>query len=107
MMPTTPRSHTTLTLVKTLSPPHLQEPYNRIKKELLKECKGMAPGERVLVVGNSREPFLCTKKDEKALMGFWSKHIFLPPPDYASRRVRGQEKGEGHMVGVGGVGAGV
>ena len=59
----------------------------RIKKELLKECKGMGPGERVMIVGNSREPFTCAKKDEKALMSFWSKHIFLPPPDYASRKV--------------------
>ena len=66
-----------------------QEPFNRIKKELLKETKGMGPGERVLLCGNSREPYLCTKKDEKAFMGFWSKHIFLPPPDYASRKVRG------------------
>ena len=47
----------------------------------------MGPGERVMIVGNSREPFTCAKKDEKALMSFWSKHIFLPPPDYASRKV--------------------
>ncbi|KAG1669632.1 hypothetical protein FOA52_010792 [Chlamydomonas sp. UWO 241] len=64
-----------------------QEPYNRIKKELLKECKGMGQGERVLLIGNSREPFMCVKKDEKAFMSFWSKHIFLPSPDYASRKV--------------------
>ncbi len=47
----------------------------------------MGPGERVLLLGNSREPFLCTKKDEKAFMGFWTKTVFLPPPDYASRKV--------------------
>ncbi len=64
-----------------------QEFYSRIKKELLKECKGMGPGERVMIIGNSREPFLCTKKDEKGLISFWTKHIFLPPPDYASRKV--------------------
>ena len=143
-VPTAPRSHTTLTLAKMPSPPHFQEPYNRIKKELLKackgmaptlhlaathfshlctplshfqepynrikkellkECKGMAPGERVLVVGNSREPFLCTKKDEKALMSFWSKHVFLPPPDFASRRV--SRHGEASGLGVQAVGAGV
>jgi hypothetical protein len=69
--------------------PALQEPFNRIKKELLKECKSLGAGDRVLVLGNSREPYLCTKKDEKAFMGFWSKHIFLPAPDYASRRVCG------------------
>lgn len=64
-----------------------QEPYNRIKKEMLKEVKGMGPGERVLLLGNSREPFLCTKKDEKAFMNFWAKTVFLPAPDYASRKV--------------------
>lgn len=42
-----------------------QEPFNRIKKEMLKEVKGMGPGERVLLLGNSREPWICTKKDEK------------------------------------------
>ena len=47
----------------------------------------MGPGERVMLIGNSREPFICAKKDEKALMGFWSKTIFLPAPDYASRKV--------------------
>mmetsp|Transcript_33907 Transcript_33907/g.75181 ORF Transcript_33907/g.75181 Transcript_33907/m.75181 type:complete len:829 (-) Transcript_33907:621-3107(-) len=63
------------------------EPFNRIRKELLKECKSLGSGERVLIVGNSREPFLCAKKDEKAFMGFWTKHVFLPAPDYASRKV--------------------
>lgn len=63
-----------------------QEPFNRIKKELLKEVKSLGPGERVLILGNSREPFLCTKKDEKAFMGFWAKTVFLPAPDYASRK---------------------
>lgn len=64
-----------------------QEPFNRIKKELAKECKGLGPGQRVMIIGNSREPYMCVKKDEKAFMGFWGKHIFLPPPDYASRKV--------------------
>lgn len=64
-----------------------KEPYNRMKKELLKECKGMGPGERVMIIGNSREPYLCAKKDEKALLSFWSKHIFLPSPDYSSRKI--------------------
>jgi len=64
-----------------------QEPFNRIKKEMLKEMKSMGPGERVLMLGNSREPWLCTKKDEKAFLNFWTKTIFLPPPDYASRKV--------------------
>jgi hypothetical protein len=74
---------------------YAQEPFNRIKKELLKECKSLGPGDRVLILGNSREPCLATKKDEKAFMGFWSKHIFLPAPDYASRRV--SVGAQGHM----------
>jgi len=42
--------------------PHFQEPYNRIRKELLKECKQLGAGQRVLVIGNSREPYLATRK---------------------------------------------
>ena len=51
-----------------------------------------------MIVGNSREPYMCVKKDERAFMNFWHKHIFLPPPDYASRTVRvrgGARGGEG------------
>jgi hypothetical protein len=41
-----------------------------------------------MIVGNSREPWIAAKKDEKALLGFWTKTLALPVPDYASRRVR-------------------
>jgi hypothetical protein len=51
------------------------------------QMKQVKAGERVLVVGNSREPWLCAKKDEKAFLAFWNKFIFTPEPDYASRRV--------------------
>ena len=61
--------------------------FNRIKKDLLKEMKQLQPGDGVLVVGNSSQPFLCTKKDEKAFVGFWDKHILLPIPDYDARRL--------------------
>ncbi len=54
---------------EAVPPGPLQEPFNRIKKEMLKEVKGMGPGERVLLLGNSREPWLCTKKDEKVSQG--------------------------------------
>lgn len=46
----------------------------------------MQPGERVMVIGNSSEPWLCTKKDEKAFMSFWSKYLYFPLPDDASRK---------------------
>lgn len=64
-----------------------QEPFSRIKKELLRELKGLAPGDRVLLVGASREPWLAAKKDEKAFMGVWSKALHMPLPDYAARRL--------------------
>jgi SpoVK/Ycf46/Vps4 family AAA+-type ATPase len=65
----------------------IHEPFTRIKKELLKEVKALSPGDRVLVIGNSQCPQLCQKKDEKALMEFFQKHVYLPLPDYASMRL--------------------
>eukprot|EP00879_Flechtneria_rotunda_P017578 GHRR01018428.1.p2 GENE.GHRR01018428.1~~GHRR01018428.1.p2 ORF type:complete len:118 (+),score=20.71 GHRR01018428.1:1259-1612(+) len=66
-----------------------QEPFGRIKKDLLREMKDLGPGDRVLVVGCSREPWLAAKKDEKPFLQAWSKVLYLPLPDYASRRVGG------------------
>ncbi|KAK3245248.1 hypothetical protein CYMTET_45172 [Cymbomonas tetramitiformis] len=63
------------------------EPFSRIKKELLKEIKQLGPGDRVLIVGNTQQPYLCVKKDEKAFMDFFQKHILFPLPDYASMRL--------------------
>jgi len=62
------------------------EAYNRIKKELLKNMKTLQPGDRVIVIGGASTPFECAKKDEKALIGFFNKHIYCPLPDYASYR---------------------
>ena len=64
------------------------EAFNRIKKEMVKEMKGLSPEEQVLLIGCSAAPQMCVKKDEKAFMGFFDKHIYLPLPDYASRLVR-------------------
>ena len=63
------------------------EAFSRIKKEVAKEMKGLGPEERILVLGCSSAPHLCVKKDEKALISFFDKHIYLPLPDYASRLV--------------------
>jgi hypothetical protein len=41
----------------------------------------------VLVVGCSSQPWLVPKKDESAFLGFWTKMLHLPLPDYAARRV--------------------
>lgn len=51
------------------------------------QVKALLPGEQVLVIGNSSEPQMCTKKDEKAFVSFWNKHIYIPLPDYSSRRI--------------------
>lgn len=64
------------------------EAFNRIKKEMVKEMKGLGLEEQVLLIGCSAAPQMCVKKDEKAFMGFFDKHIYLPLPDYASRLVR-------------------
>ena len=69
-----------------------KEAPGRIRKELLKECKGLSPGDRVVVVGNSNQPQLVlgpkpngkAVKDNKAFMDFFSKFIYTPIPDYAS-----------------------
>ena len=63
------------------------EAFNRIKKEMVKEMKGLGAEEQVLLIGCSAAPQMCVKKDEKAFMGFFDKHIYLPLPDYASRLV--------------------
>ena len=63
------------------------EAFSRIKKELAKEMKGLGPEERILVLGCSSAPQICVKKDEKAFISFFDKHIYLPLPDYASRLV--------------------
>ena len=61
------------------------EAFNRIKKEMVKEMKGLGPEEQVLLIGCSAAPQMCVKK---VFMGFFDKHIYLPLPDYASRLVR-------------------
>lgn len=65
------------------------EAFNRIKKELVKEMKGVGSEEQVLLVGCSAAPHMCVKKDEKAFINFFDKHLYLPLPDYASRLVCG------------------
>eukprot|EP00959_Pyramimonas_sp_CCMP1952_P168209 3514912-Pyramimonas_sp.AAC.1 len=65
----------------------MHEPFTRIKKELVKETKALAPGERVIIIGNTQQPYLCMKKDEKAFMEFFQKHVYVPLPDYASMRL--------------------
>jgi IQ and AAA domain-containing protein len=53
----------------------------------LQEMKQLKPGDRVLVMGCSSEPYLCAKKDEASLINFFQKHIHMPLPDYSSREI--------------------
>lgn len=62
----------------------------------LQEMKQLKPGDRVLIIGASSEPYLCAKKDERALLGAFQKHICLPVPDYASRKLLWQGLVERH-----------
>ncbi|XRA98823.1 dynein regulatory complex subunit 11 [Pycnococcus provasolii] len=64
-----------------------KDPPNRILKLLLKEVKGLAPGERVVVIGNSCKPQLAVKKDMKAMIKFFQRQVYCPLPDYASVRL--------------------
>merc|ERR1712147_71898 len=62
------------------------EPFNRIVKALLDETKKLQPGERVIVLGVSDEPQIAVKKEQKAFINYFQKHIYVPLPDYASLR---------------------
>lgn len=62
-----------------------QEIFSRIKKSLESETKQLKPEDRVLILGNSRQPFdHFTSKD----MNYWTppngKSLWLPLPDYSS-----------------------
>ena len=64
-----------------------KELFSRVKKDLLKETKGMKKGERVMIVGCSSEPYLCVKKDQRGFMKEVSRFVYCPVPDDTSRRV--------------------
>ena len=63
-----------------------KELFNRIKKDLLKEVKGMKKGERVMIVGCSSEPYLCVKQHQRGFMKEVSRFVYCPVPDDLSRR---------------------
>ena len=44
--------------------------------------------ERILVIGNTRQPFLCEKGDLKKMNAFFKEFkLFMPPPDYATMQI--------------------
>lgn len=54
----------------------------RIKKDLLKNLKGLSASDRVIFIGTSYKPW---EGDVKALVPIFDKLIYTPKPDYASR----------------------
>jgi SpoVK/Ycf46/Vps4 family AAA+-type ATPase len=64
----------------------LQEQASRIKKALTREMKHLKGGERVVMIGISREPWLAQKDDEKALYNFFNKFFHTRLPNYSDRR---------------------
>ena len=52
---------------------------------MAKEMKFNVKGYQVLVLGCTSQPQVVVKKDKKALMNFFTKHIHVPLPSYASR----------------------
>ncbi|KAJ3318253.1 Dynein regulatory complex protein 11 [Blyttiomyces sp. JEL0837] len=54
----------------------------RIKKDLLKNMKGLKPEDRVMLIGTSWKPW---DADLKAMLPIFSKILFTPKPDYSSR----------------------
>jgi SpoVK/Ycf46/Vps4 family AAA+-type ATPase len=57
---------------------------SRIKKDIAKEMKALGKDDLVLVVGNSRTPWVCEKADFKAFTGFFKSFLYTPLPDYAT-----------------------
>ncbi|KAK9838420.1 hypothetical protein WJX84_004551 [Apatococcus fuscideae] len=63
------------------------EPFNRMKKDLIKEVAALDAADRVIVIGSSSEPQTCVVKDEVVFKSLFNKFFYLPLPDYASRQM--------------------
>jgi len=63
----------------------LGEPANRLKKDFVKELKTLRPGDQVLVLGITAAPFDAVKKDRKALVGAFQRHLHVPLPGGGDR----------------------
>ncbi|XP_069853199.1 IQ and AAA domain-containing protein 1-like isoform X2 [Dipodomys merriami] len=56
----------------------------RIKKDLTKALRLLGPGDRVLLIGTTEQPYLA---DMKGLCRAYERILYIPRPDYASRYV--------------------
>ena len=60
------------------------EPGARILKDMAKEMKDLAPSDRVVLIGESKQPWLCEKGDQKKFLSFFKLLVYVPVCDYGS-----------------------
>ena len=63
-----------------------------------RQVRALTASDRVLVLGCSAAPHAAVKKDEAALLGLFDKHLPVPLPDYAARRVSSRVGGPGKQA---------
>ena len=66
----------------------------------MRQVRALTAADRVLVLGCSAAPHAAVKKDEVALLGLFDKHLPVPLPDYAARRVSYGAEGCAASVGA-------
>ena len=66
----------------------------------MRQVHALTAADRVLVLGCSAAPHAAVKKDEVALLGLFDKHLPVPLPDYAARRVSYGAEGVGNVLGL-------
>ncbi len=57
-------------------------PLREFKKSLIHQFRALKPGDRVLVIGNSKNP-----TSTKSIIPFFNKIVFIPLPEYGSRQL--------------------
>ncbi len=60
------------------------EPGARILKDLAKEMKDLSPSDRVVLMGERKQPWLCEKGDQKKFLSFFKMLVYVPICDYGS-----------------------
>ena len=60
------------------------EPGARILKDMAKEMKDLSAGDRVVLIGESKQPWLCEKGDQKKFLSFFKMMVYVPICDYGS-----------------------
>ncbi|XP_037371775.1 IQ and AAA domain-containing protein 1-like [Talpa occidentalis] len=69
----------------------------RIKKDLTRAVRQLAPGDRVMLIGTTQQPQLA---EMKGLCRMYERILFMPRPDYASRYVLWKQMLEARKVQV-------